>query len=237
MKQIYLFLISSLCFNQKGFSQQTYFNVPSSDVIEKHKIVFQQQMNISESVRSSTTLNYGLGHKWEIGLNMYNLDYQYRERRIIANDSIAEKAFSPLLMLNAQKAFAVTKYVDVSIGAQTGLNILTNQPPQWVGYAYGNVAAASTDDRYTVSAGGYLANARYLGAGPIGGFQTGFDVSIFYQKLHLLGDWLSGSHDSGQLVLGIEVYLGKYVPLAVGWQRMNKTGAQAVVLQVTYTPK
>ncbi len=237
MKQLYCLLASILCIAQVGFAQQTYFNVPSSDVVDKHEISIQQQFNFSESIRSSTTLNYGLGHEWEIGLNFYNLDYLPDERRIEANDSTTEKAFSPLLMLNAQKAFDITKNLEIAIGAQSGINTLTSHKPQLVGYAYGHIGVTSDDEHYNFSMGGYIANARYLGDGPKSGFQTGFDAGIFYQKLHLLGDWISGSHDFGQLVLGVEVYLGKHFPVAVGWQRTNKTGSQAVVLQLTYNPK
>ena len=237
MKKIYILLISGFSFNQAAFCQQTYFNVPSSDVVDKHQIAVQQQINISESIRSSTTINYGLGREWEVGVNLYNLDYQLGKHRIVTNDSTTEKSFSPLLMLNAQKAFDITDNIGLAIGVQSGLNALTDRRPQWVGYGYGNVAATSTDEHYTFSAGGYVANARYLGDGPNAGFQTGFDAGIFYQKLHLLGDWISGPHDFGQLVLGVEVYLGQHLPLAVGWQRTNKTGAQALVIQLTYTPK
>lgn len=237
MKYLYYLLIGLLCLTHTGFAQQTYFNVPSSDIVDKHEFAAQQQFNISESIRSSTTIDYGLGREWEIGLNLYNLDYIPSDRRIIANDSTTEKAFSPLLMLNAQKAFDITKNLELAIGAQGGMNVLTDRKPQLVGYLYGHVAAASDDEHYNVSAGSYIANARYLGDGPKVGFQAGFDAGIFYQKLHLLGDWVSGPHDFGQLVLGVEVYLGKHFPLAVGWQRMNRDGNQAVVLQLTYNPE
>ena len=53
----------------------------------------------------------------------------------------------------------------------------------------------------------------------------------------MLGDWISGSHELGQLVLGAEVYLGKHFPLAIGWQRINHDGAQAFVIQLTYNPE
>lgn len=237
MKRFYNLLAGGLCLAHFSVAQQTYFNVPSSDIVDKHEFAAQQQINISESIRSSTTFNYGLGREWEIGFNLYNLDYLPDERRISANDSTIEKSFSPLLMLNAQKAFDLTNNLELAVGAQGGVNILTDQRPQFVGYMYGHVAAASNNEHYNVSAGGYLANARYLGDGPKTGFQAGFDAGILYQKLHVLGDWISGTHDFGQLVLGVEVYLGKHLPFAVGWQRTNKTGSQAVVLQLTYNPK
>lgn len=218
-------------------AQQTYFNVPSSDIVEKHEFAVQQQVNISESLRSSTTFNYGLGREWEVGLNLYNLDYQPKERHFMRNDSITEQPFSPLLLLNTQKAFDITDNLELAIGAQTGMNLTRTHQPQWVGYLYGHVAGSFHDEHYNWSFGGYTANARYLGEGSKAGFQAGFDAGIFYQKFHLLGDWISGTHQQGQLVLGAEVYLGKHFPLAVGWQRTNRDGSQAIVVQLTYNPE
>lgn len=217
-------------------AQQTYFNVPSSDIVGQHQVAVQQQVNISGSLHSTTTFNYGLGREWEIGLNVYNLDYQPGERRFTRNDSTLEMPYGPLLLLNTQKAFDITKNLEVAIGAQGGMNLTTSRP-QWVGYLYTHIAGSLRDEHYNWSLGAYTANPRYTGEGPRAGFQAGFDAGIFYQKVHVLGDWISGSHDLGQLVLGAEVYLGKHLPLAIGWQRTNRDGAQALVIQLTYNPE
>lgn len=224
-------------FLSRATAQQTYFNVPSSDIVEKHEFAAQQQVNIAESVRSTTTFVYGLGREWEIGLNLYNLDYRPSQRRFMRNDSTSEQPYSPLLLLNAQKAFDITDNLEVAIGAQTGMNLTRVHQPEWVGYLYGHVAGSLHDEHYNWSFGGYTANPRYLGEGQRAGFQAGFDAGIFYQKFHLLGDWISGTHDVGQLALGVEVYLGRHFPLAVGWQRANRDGSQAFVVQLTYNPE
>lgn len=218
-------------------AQQTYFNVPSSDIVGKHEVAVQQQVNISESLRSTTTVNYGLGWEWEIGLNVYNLDYRPSERRFTRNDSTLQQPYGPLLLLNAQKAFDITDNVEVAIGAQGGMNLSPTSRSQWVGYVYTNLAGSLHDEHYNWSLGAYTANPRYTGEGPRAGFQAGFDAGIFYQKVHVLGDWISGPHELGQLVLGAEVYLGKHFPLAIGWQRSNRDGAQALVIQLTYNPE
>jgi len=218
-------------------AQQTFFNVPSSDVVGKHEVAVQQQVNISESLRSTTTVNYGLGREWEIGLNVYNLDYQPTERRFTRNDSTLQQSYSPLLLLNAQKAFDITNNLEVAMGAQGGINLTLINHSQWVGYLYTNVAGSLRDEHYNWSVGAYTANPRYTGEGPRIGFQAGFDAGIFYQKVHFLGDWISGSHELGQLVLGAEVYIGRHFPLAIGWQRTNRDGAQALVSQLTYNPE
>ena len=218
-------------------AQQTYFNVPSSDIVNKHEVAVQQQINIAESLRSTTTVNYGLGREWEIGLNVYNLDYEPDERRFTRNDSTLEKPYGPLLLLNAQKAFDITENLEVAVGVQGGMNLTSAKHRQWVGYLYAHVAGSLHDEHYNWSLGSYAANPRYTGEGPRAGFQAGFDAGIFYQKVHLLGDWISGSHELGQLVLGAEVYLGKHFPLAIGWQRSNRDGGQALVIQLTFNPE
>jgi hypothetical protein len=219
------------------YAQQTYFNVPSSDIVNKHKVSVQQQVSFGESFRSGTTVNYGLGREWEIGFNLYNLDYLPSERRFTLNDSTVQEAYGPLLLLNSQKAFDITKNIEVSIGGQGGMNLTPRSTNRLVGYVYAHVAGSVYDEHYNWSTGVYIANSRYAGEGRRSGYQAGFDAGIFYQKVHLLGDWISGQHSLGQLILGVEVFLGKHLPLSVGWQRANKDGSQALVLQLTYNPE
>lgn len=218
-------------------AQQTYFNVPSSDIVDKKKLSVQQQVSFGESFRSGTTVNYGLGREWEIGLNVYNLDYLPAERRFTLNDSTVQEAFGPLLLLNSQKAFDITKNIEVAFGTQAGMNLSPRSKNRLVGYAYAHVAGSIHDEHYNWSMGVYGANSRYAGEGRRTGYQAGFDAGIFYQKVHLLGDFISGKHSLGQLILGVEVFAGKHFPLSVGWQRANQDGAQALVLQLTYNPE
>jgi hypothetical protein len=222
---------------QHADAQQTYFNVPSSDIVDKHKVSVQQQVSFGESFRSGTTVNYGLGREWEVGLNVYNLDYLPSERRFTLNDSTVQEAYGPLLLLNSQKAFDITKNIEVAIGGQGGMNLTPRSTNRLVGYVYAHVAGSVYDEHYNWSMGVYTANSRYAGEGRRSGYQAGFDAGIFYQKVHLLGDWISGQHSLGQLILGVEVFAGKHFPLSVGWQRANKDGSQALVLQLTYNPE
>lgn len=217
-------------------AQQTYFNVPSSDVVERGKLAVQQQLNIAESIRSNTTVNYGLGHEFEIGLNLNNLTYQPHAGGFAHNDSTYEESYSPLLMVNAQKAIDLSETIELAAGFQAGANLTPAARTRFAGYGYAHVAGSLLDEHYKWSAGGYAGTLPYLGSGSSVGFQTGFDAGIFYQKFHLLGDWISGTHSQGQLTLGIEVYLARHVPIALGWQRMNADGSQALTVQFTYTP-
>lgn len=219
-------------------AQQTIFNVPDSDVTPKGKPLAQQQIDFSgEEWRSTTTFDYGLGRNWEVGLNLYNVDYLPKQHSWQRNDTTLEMPYAPLLLINAQKTIELTDQLHVGMGGQTGVNLFPTGRSAWVGWGYWNLGGSFADEHYQTVVGGYAGNAPYLGAGSTIGFHLGVDAGIWYQHVHLLGDWATGTHEYGQLVLGLEVYLQKHFPLAVGWRRSNQDGSQGLVLQLTYTPK
>ncbi len=240
MKFIYPF-IYSLCLADLCTTivkaQEPYCNVCESDVTENHKVIVQQQFDIQSFYRSLTTFDYGLGGGWEIGANLYNLDYYPDRKKIVRNDSTTQDAYSPLLLLNTQKVFKLNDVFTIGIGAQGGLNLTPADRHRLVGYGYANLSSSFRKDHYKTTVGIYTGHVHYLGEGPHVGFQAGVDAGIFYQKLHLLGDWISGSHEVGQLTLGVEVYLIKNVPVSVGWQRANVDGTSALVIQFSYIPQ
>jgi hypothetical protein len=124
-----LLLLSSLVsLSLSAVGQQTFFSVPSSDITPKHKILAQQQVDInSEQLRFSTTVDYGLGRNWEVGLNLYNIDYQSQEHTWLRNDTTLQLPYAPLLLINAQRTFNLTDALHIGLGGQTGLNLFPNQ--------------------------------------------------------------------------------------------------------------
>ncbi|GAB3903211.1 hypothetical protein GCM10028803_31250 [Larkinella knui] len=227
-----------MAWNLTTQAQQTIFNVPSSDITPRHKVLAQQQVEMNSDLwRSTTTVDYGLGHNWEVGLNLYNLNYLPPRHTWMRNDTTTHVAYAPLLLLNAQRTFDLTESLHLGIGGQTGLDPVPTHRTAWVGWGYANLGGDFADEHYKAVLGVYAGDRRYLADGPTVGAHVGFDAGIWYEKVHLLGDWASGSHDYGQLILGVEVYLQKHLPLAVGWRRANQDGEQALVLQLTYTPK
>lgn len=232
----YLLLLSGwLLIRPTAYAQESYFNVTESDVAERKEIVVQQQFSLQSFYRSITTFDYGIANDFEIGANLINLDYYPTNRRFMRNDSSTEKAYSPLLTLNAQKIIKLGHHWHAGIGGQAGWNLTPNEGQhRFVHYVYANLNRTFQDDHYKITAGIYNGHVRYLGGGPLIGFQTGFEAGIIYQKLHLLGDWISGTHEVGQLVLGLEVFLSKKIPISLGWQRQNQDGSSALVVQLTY---
>ena len=239
MRNIFLtnFFILTLFSGIESFAQLTVFNVSSSEITDSRKISAQQQFEIQDEVESSTTLTYGLGKNWEVGLNLLNLDYSIKDKEFDTNDSSILKPYAPFFLVNAQKAFELNNIFSIGIGAVAGSN-LSSHRRSFVYYGYSHLlASVGPQQQYQLAAGPYISTHKYLSDGPVYGVQAAFDAGIFYKKFHLLGDWISGSHSKGKLSLGFEIFLTQRLPLAFGWQRSNSDGSQAAVIQLTLLPK
>lgn len=218
-------------------AQLTVFNVPSSEVTDRGKISFQQQFEISEQIESSTTATYGFGKGWEAGLNLFNLDYSTASKHFEFNDKTDSIPFAPLLTANVQKVFDLPNGFGIGLGAIAGANLSGHHRTRPVYYGYSNILFETGDrQQYKFASGMYVANHRYLSRGPVAGFQAGVDAGIWYEKLHLLVDWVSGSHQKGRLSAGISIYITDKLPLSLGWQRSNGDGSQAGIIQLTVLP-
>lgn len=218
-------------------AQLTVFNVPSSEVTDRGRISFQQQFEISGQIESSTTATYGLGKGWEAGLNLFNLDYSTETRHFEFNDATDSIPYAPLLTANAQKVFDLNSGFAIGLGAIGGVNLSGHHHTRPVYYGYSNLLfETGARQQYKFTAGPYLSNHRYLSRGPVAGFQGGMDAGIWYEKLHVLLDWISGSHAKGRLSAGISIYLTRHIPLSLGWQRSNRDGSQAAIVQLTVLP-
>jgi hypothetical protein len=222
----------------KVSAQLTVFNVSSSTITDKQKISVQQQFEIQDEIESSTTLTYGLGKNWEVGLNLVNVDYNMKTKSLETNDSTTATPYAPLLLANAQKVFELNDVLSVGFGAIAGTNITSSHARKFVYYSYANLlATAGNQDQYQFAAGPYLSNHRYLSEGANYGFQCAMDAAIWYKKLHVIGDWISGYHQKGRLTVGIEIFLTQRLPLSLGWQRSNVDGSQGAVFQLTFVPQ
>lgn len=240
MKKYFLRMICAtliLIHGKTAIAQLTVFNVPSSEITDRAKISFQQQFEISEQIESTTTATYGLGKGWEAGLNLLNLDYSTTTSHFEFNDKTDSIPFAPLLTANAQKVFELDHGFAIGAGAVAGINLSGHHRTRPVYYGYTNLLFEAGDrQQYKFASGIYAGNHRYLSRGPVAGFQGGIDAGIWYEKLHLLVDWISGSHQKGRLSAGISVYITRHLPLSLGWQRSNHDGTQAAIIQLTVLP-
>ncbi len=125
MKQFILFAI--LLTANISWGQQNFINVPSSEATTKNNLFFQQQLNFNELTQSKTTLDYGLGKGFEIGVNVLGLNFSDKKKSFLNNDTNDVDPFNPLILINGLKQFKVNEKISFAMGAQYGLNFRKNR--------------------------------------------------------------------------------------------------------------
>lgn len=212
-------------FPSTSWTQQNLFNVPSSEITGENELFFQQQFNFATfSGNGNTTLDYGLGHDLEIGINIFNLD-------LYTSDGYYQ---NPHLLFNFQKGLKITENYKMSFGTQTGLTPpLYHSTIQIPSLSYIN-NAIDLKEWGNYYLGAYYANHAYAGAGDSFGMMAGIEYPLL-QNFHLMGDILTGNNNISVAVLGMVFYLPDYWQLSFGAQlpAPNSFNDYGAVLEIT----
>jgi hypothetical protein len=241
MKQLYrllwLAVLCIACFAPTAQAQQSLFNVPSSEITTAGKFFVQEQINFNSIIQSNTTVDYGLKHNWEIGLNLLGIDYSELDHRFFENDLLDGDPLAPLLLLNVQKGFTVNHHWKIGLGTQQGFNLTRQQHSRYAQFSYANVVYTTHHERVHVNGGIYQGNTRYLGDGNSRGLMAGVDAALIDHKIHFMADWILGNHDLGVAVIGLVMYPHRRFPISLGLQIPNdRKSPKALVLELTWTP-
>lgn len=222
-------------------AQQNFFNVPSSEITPKGKLFFQQQLNVAEThQQSSTTLDLGLGKNFEVGVNYAGLSIiDDRKAHPIFNDSV--RSYNPFLLVNAQKRLELGEHLAVALGGQFG--VTTTLHVRNGGLVYCNMVYHNDAFGLKAVAGPYYASSSYFGEGTrlfndLIGLQAGFEKSIVHERLVLQTDFISGTHDLGEVVPGAAWYLTPHWILSAGYQvpTFGSSSIHSLVFEITYSP-
>lgn len=191
MKQ--LFLVILLCV-VSATAQQTIFNVPSGDVLDKGKVyaefdaAFKTNSQNEYGRFSSFTprIVVGVGGKTEIGLNV--------------TGNIQPGADSTTLVPTVKTKFYEKKNTTIFGGSHFYIPVRNR------GYKFGNysyLAVAHSIKKTRLTAGGYAASRNVFAPQAVrGGGQFGIEQTI-NSKVALSADWLTGKHVNGYLTPGI----------------------------------
>jgi hypothetical protein len=202
-------------------AQQNFFNVPAADITKTGKIFFQEQLNVlttQKKLQSNSHFCFGLPYDLELGFNVSHVNIKAFDRRILpANTRDRSEPLSPLLLITAQKAVPVTDTFYFTFGTATGGNfggpLSTTRPAT---LTYGNAVLMLEKPHARLVAGGYYGNDVYLGEGAGLGVWFGAEVQLLPERVHLVADWISGSHDLGIGSLGANVFFTRDVSLVFG---------------------
>jgi len=214
-------LFSALLVGRRASAQQNFFNVPASDVTRKNKLFFQEQINVlitQKKLQSNSHFAYGVGWDLELGFNVSHVNIKPFDRRVIPiNTRDRSEPFNPLFLFTAQKAFTIDENFRIAVGTQTGVNFGAPAPDKRLATLnYANLVLLLPNPHARLVAGGYFGNDVFLGAGSGFGFWAGAELQILPERVHLVADWISGSHDLGMGVVGANVFLTPDVSLVFG---------------------
>jgi hypothetical protein len=238
-KLLFVFLLIS---TWPVLAQQNFFNVPSSDITPAKKIFFQQQINVVPSaLQSGTTLCYGLGKNYEVGVNFIGLTYEH-EKNLFPTSSVAP--FAPFFVFNAQKKFEINESFSVGNGGQFGFTSNMNHGI----YLYSNGIYKIEKLGTKIVTGLYYTTDGYFGAESRNffendtfrkiGLQAGIEQNLWKEKLLFQADFISGKHALGELVLGGAYFISEHWILSAGLQipTFQSKSTNAFVFELTFVP-
>lgn len=234
-KIIWLFiLLNSILLH----AQQNFINVPSSEVTPKNKLFAQQQFNFNEQIQSNTTLDYGLGKGFEIGLNILGLDFETKTTNFFINDTSDVDPYNPLIMINGLKQFEITKNINFSFGSQIGANFKDGKKTKEACLLYANLSFKNVLIKSSnLVIGSYYNSVHYGGKGNRAGAWVGVEIPLL-KKTHFMAESIIGNNSISYTSIGFIYYPIPKLPVTLGVQIPNtKKNSYALVLEITFSPK
>ena len=211
MSRFLFVLIVVISFSSQA--QQNLFNAPSGDLTPRKDFFYQHQINFysASSWESKVNLVYGLGKKWDVGVNFVDLPIEWSKGlQFSKNDQV--KPYYPILMATAQKQWELSKRWDVNIGTQAGPNLAAQSGRTH--FSYWNYSGIRYHNKQVFVIGGlYQTNSNYVGeANALAGYWLGYEIHLNDRWL-LMGDFISGDHKKSGSTLGIVYNLSNRVQL------------------------
>ena len=202
-------------------AQQNLFNIPAGDLTPQGKVFYQHQTNVygTRDVESKNHFVYGLGRRWEVGLNVVNIKMDFRQRGaevFQTNGYDASRPLKPLVQLTGQKFWELSPTLSTSLGTQVGTSLLrrAGATRRLTHFSY-NTWVWSPRHHVKVVAGPYLTDRGTVGAGNRAGILLGAEYPLS-KKLLLMGDFISGRNATSVSVLGINYLATQRLQLCLG---------------------
>jgi hypothetical protein len=189
-------LITIFTLGSGARAQQTIFNVPTTDVLDRGKVYFE--LDASFKVNDQPALGKfsafvprivaGAGSNVEVGLNV--------------TGNIQPGADSTTLSPTVKWRFFQNEKKDVAFIAGTNLFIpVRNRAYTFGTYSY--VAGSKTINKTRLTAGAYVASKNVFASNATrAGGQFGFEQTV-NKYLNINADWITGKHSAGYFTPGI----------------------------------
>lgn len=199
-------------------AQQNLFNVPNGQITNLGEVFFQQQFNFTPKAGSSnTTFDFGLGHGWEIGFNLLDLNIYDSAP---APAPFARTQENPDLMLNFQKGFEIVDdFWSLGVGGQFGINpARQTRDVRFENFTWLINSIEIPEIRGKAYVGAYYANVAYGGPGDRFGALLGLEIEAIKERLSFQADCITGNREISVIVVGGVVTFPNKWQLSIGSQ-------------------
>lgn len=191
---IFLFIFSA-AFVMSANAQQTIFNIPSTDVLDRGKVYGELdaafKFNNQNAARKFSSfvprVVVGAGNNVEVGLNV--------------NGNIQPGLDSTTLVPSVKWKFYQNEKKDVALIAGTNVYIPVRNRAYNIG-SYSYVAGSKTINKTRLTAGGYYFSKNVVATAGRAGGQFGIEQTV-NSKFSVAADWITGKHASGYFTPGV----------------------------------
>jgi hypothetical protein len=202
-----LLLVGGLLLAVPSFAQETIYNVPSGDVLDKGKVYGEFDFAYLSDTRAGTytpRVVVGIGHQIEIGMNLNG----------ITTPGPSQETLTPTIKWRAYNRNGCAFLV--------GDNLYI--PVQNTSYVMGNYVYAqltkSFESKTRVTIGAYDSTSQVFASGNKAGGQFGIEQPL-NQRVTLAADWFTGHHAAGYFTPGAIVKLSSKATLYAGYEIGN----------------
>ncbi len=204
------------------FAQETIFNVPSGDILEKGKIYSELDVAYFRNAHMATytpRIVVGIGHRIELGVNLNG----------ISSSGPSQAAPTPTIkwkVYDGRKGWAFLIGDDLFIPTQ-------NRSYNTGNYVYGEMAKTfKSQTRLTFGAFDFTSNV--IARGNKAGGQFGFEQPAG-KRVIFAADWFTGHHGAGYFTPGAVVKLTSKITAYGGYEIGNSNlaaGDRAVLIEL-----
>ena len=196
---IYFFIFSfifTVLLGVRANGQQTIFNVPTSDVLDRGSVYVELDASFKTNSQDSLgrfssfvpRVVVGVGKNVEVGMNV--------------TGNIQPGVDSTTLVPTVKWKFYEREQKSLALFGGTHLYIPVRNRVFSIG-SYSYLAASKTINKTRLTAGGFVASKNVFASDAIrAGGQFGFEQTV-NSKLTLAADWITGRHASGYLSPGV----------------------------------
>lgn len=193
-------------------AQQTYFNVPNSQVTSEGKFYFQLNTFLTSGLdRTQINGMYGISKDTEVGLNLLNYNdgdtwYGLTAQHKLTLNSDHNLTFGGTYYLNSNNAF----------------------------YLYGLITANKLLAKANINAGLYYGNESMFGDSNFG-LMAGIDYPVINDKIRVKGEIMTGKHWMNGVNIGGQYEISKSMLAGLGFNLLNfNDGPSPFILQLHY---